>query len=53
MRLNSRVEKLEARAMPPEHLRVTLVNFRVIEADGTPALSADGTPIIIVRRVDL
>lgn len=51
MRLTTRLERLEAKAPPPAHDRITEVHYRILNPDRTPAVNPDGMPMIIVRRV--
>ena len=51
MRLSSRVERLEERAPLREHDRVSEVYYRIIEADGTPAVNPDGSPMVLIHRI--
>lgn len=51
MRLRPRIDRLERYAPLPEEQRVTEIHHHIINPDHTPALSPDGTPMVIVSRV--
>ena len=50
--IKSRLTRLEAQAPRPDHARVTEVHHHIINPDRTPALNPDGTPMIIIRRIN-
>jgi hypothetical protein len=49
--LKNRLLKIEAAGPQPGHERITEIHRVIVNADRRPALKADGTPWVIVRKV--
>lgn len=52
MKLKPRIERLESRAPLPQEQRITEIRWHIINPDRTPALNPDGSPMVIIKRVD-
>ena len=51
--LKNRLLKIESAEPPSGHQRITEIHRVIVNSNGTPAMKADGTPWVIVRKVPM
>ena len=51
-RLKTRIEKIETVELgKPDQKRITEIHRVIVGPDGKPALNADGSPKVIIRKI--